>query len=159
MAVLQSAVLEELKKEHTKYRDVIEEQMEPGTRIPARVDGQTIGSVTRTEDKKKAYVEDIHQVMAWASEHMPEAITPRILNMDAAIKVLQEYAPDLVTVDVPDFHRATICRRAEAGEDIPGVRVDTRPGVLQVRKQKAQPYAERVVSDALAQGLQKEIEQ
>lgn len=159
LAVLRHAVLKELRDIDSDGRDTLADELAPGTKLTALLNGKPIGTVSKTLPKDKARVDDKYQVMAWASEHAPEMLHYRITDMDAAIKALEEHAPDLLTLDIPDHHMANVKRRAEAGETIPGVELVEGKPTLQIRSEKARALAHDAIQQAIEPTILKEIEQ
>lgn len=158
-AVVRNQFIKELEEIHEQQRDIIAEAMPPGSRLTARSGGAPIGTITMTEPSVKAKVTDKFQLLAFAQDDNPDSVVYRIEDIDAAIKVLEEYAPDLLAPDIPDFHLANLKRRAEAGETIPGIELVEGRSTLQIRSEKAKGIAKEMLANQVEPAIRKEIEQ
>lgn len=127
--------------------------------------GAKIGKALRTDPEPTAVVTNQAKLNAWIRENYPdqvvntEEVSP---DTKAVLAVLRKHAPELIVRTsrladrmVPDVLAAS----AEAGEpmgpdgelDVPGVAVNKRPGVLQIRLDpKTAPQA---IADMWAAGL------
>lgn len=159
-AVIRKGLIKQIIQKDEELRKQLSENYAPGTSLTAFWGGKPIGKVMKKLPATSARIADRFQVMAWASDNAPEMLHYRVTDMDAAIKVLEEHAPDLLTLDIPDHHMANVKRRAKAGEDIPGVELVEGDSTLAVtetdtsRELAAKALMRTLHSDAL-----KEIEQ
>lgn len=132
--------LESVIKDALKARkEDLEASIPPGDKVTGRDShGRPMGAATHTEPSGKARVQDKEAIAA----AFPDQAQLAINSADAAeiIPILLDHAPHLVHESLPDFAVSALLKRAEAGEEIPGVVVDRKPGYVTVPSSK--PYRE-----------------
>lgn len=162
--VMQSAVMKRLKEIHDADRASMVEDMDRGDKVTARSGDQSLGTVSYSDPKPKARVTDKAALMGHVAGEAPEKIGLRVTDMDAALAVLEEHAPDLVEAALSPQVEAEYLRAAEKGESVPGVEVSVGKPVLSIRPAQAgkDAAAELVAGTpqlALSEGSDDEREQ
>lgn len=159
--LMQSVVLKALGDIHKADRKVLSEQLAEGERVVALDgDGNKLGTVSKTEPKPVAEVEDMAVVFATLNpDDFTRVIPPR--NRDAAMKVISEHAPELFDYEPKEYALAELRDKAlaahKAGEELPaGWAITKKPGVITIRANDAGKAAgQRALEGA---NLMKEIE-
>lgn len=128
-----------LKAELAARKLDLEQSIPPGDSVTGRdATGKPMGAAKHTEPSVKARVQDKDALVA----AVPDQVSPTISPDDAAeiIPILLEHAPHLVHDALPAYAVDVLLKRAEAGEEIPGVVVERKAGYISVPSSK--PYKE-----------------
>jgi hypothetical protein len=152
-----------IKAELAERKIDLEGMVPPGDSVTARdANGSPMGAVKHTEPSVKARVQDKDALVAF----VPDQVEPTISPDDASeiLPILLEHAPHLVHDALPGYAVDVLLKRAEAGEEIPGVVVERKPGYVSVPASKPYKALKVFVAEqiggvlALAGVEQKEIE-
>ncbi|WP_417287133.1 hypothetical protein [Corynebacterium variabile] len=128
-----------LKAELAARKLDLEQSIPPGDSVTGRdANGKPMGAAKHTEPSVKARVQNKEVLVL----NNMDQVTPAISPEDAAeiIPILLEHAPHLVHEELPDYAVDVLLKRAEAGEEIPGVVVERKAGYISVPSSK--PYKE-----------------
>lgn len=131
--VAEAAVLKVMKEQHDKGRAELEGLMGRGEKLTGRWADTSLGSVSFSDPKPKGTVTDRELLLGHVAGENPEQIGLRITDVDAALAVLEEHAPGLLTPALSPQDEAQWVRRAEAGEPVPGVTVSTGDPRMSIR--------------------------
>lgn len=118
-------------------------------RVAVVIDGEVIGTISKSKPSRKARVTDPVAFQAWVTENYPDHVksVSFIEDVDAVKFVVREHAPHLLhyreEVDpslantVLEMSEETGVPTGPGGEaDVPGVVVDTPDGVVSVHPEK-----------------------
>lgn len=117
----------------TELRDVANGQMVPGERVPAIVDGVTLGALTKPKESHKARIENRDVWFAWVKENRPEEIQRQLNATPEILDALTAMFPEAVVEVVRPAYEKAILKEAkeqgrppgdEKGEVIPGIAVE-----------------------------------